>query len=175
MRRNIILSSVLVVITFAIVLVLGLTTLDGPRQSHFITTSSTNLSGESINGIKLHQSVHDSSFATEYGSDLTNGSDNALYDYYQITDNIVFATEKHDDHIIRLIALPSSTARTSKGIQTGDSIEKVKQLYGTHSYSRSEQGMDILGYVDKTNQETIEFWHWGSKVQIIRLDITSME
>lgn len=144
----------------------------GPRSVHFLTTASTNLAGERVDDLKLHQSIKDPSFVSQYGTQL-KPLNNALYDYYQVTSDLEVATNKGDDHIIRIIAY--SFGQTHSGIKVGDSIDKVKAIYGTHDYERSEQGFTILGYVDKQSQESIEFWCGGNTVETIRLDVTSME
>ena len=82
-----------------------------------------------------------------------------------------------DNENIRIsIGLNSNKSlSTSKGIFAGDPIEKVKKMYGNKYYERSEQGIDILGYVDKKNHRTIEFWYWNGNVQHIRYDIDEMQ
>jgi hypothetical protein len=78
--------------------------------------------------------------------------------------------------IIRIIVNDNHDKKlvTQNGIKLGDISEKVVKLYGKNYYKRQEQGTDILGYIDKKNQTTLEFWCVENKIQMIRLDIASI-
>lgn len=41
-------------------------------------------------------------------------------------------------------------------------------------YKRTEQGVDILGYVDQRNHQSIEFWYGHNRILFYRLDDNSM-
>ncbi|MEC1520719.1 hypothetical protein P9D43_01570 [Neobacillus niacini] len=63
-----------------------------------------------------------------------------------------------------------------KGIEVGDSIQKAKDLYGNRYYTRIEQGVTIIGYVDKKHNQSLEFWcDSKNKIILYRLDDNSME
>lgn len=148
----------------------------GPRSDHFYLTRSTDLRKESLAGISLFQSIQDKSFIQKFGEG-SNDHRNSVYDYYTFKDGFQVATQMGDDKIIRIsIGLNSDKSfSTSKGVFPGDPIKKVKKTYGDKYYERSELGTNILGYVDKKNNRTIEFWHWNGHVQYIRYDIDEME
>ncbi|MNR46927.1 hypothetical protein D3C85_1659620 [compost metagenome] len=86
----------------------------------------------------------------------------------------MIATKKGNDKIIRIsiTSLNAESLRTNRGIGIGESIDKVKQLYGSSYYTRWEQGVSIIGYVDV--KETLEFWYVDNEVVQIRYDIASM-
>ncbi|MEW9668258.1 hypothetical protein [Ammoniphilus sp. 3BR4] len=169
---TLLLSLIVRIVFFGISIALNI----GPRSDHFYLTQSTDLSDESLAGISLYQNIHNDSFIQKYGSGR-NDRNNSLFDYYQLEDGIVVATQLQDDKIIRIsIGLNSNPSlATAKGIFPGDSIEVVEKKYGKNYYERVEQGIDIRGYVDKQNHRTIEFWHWNGNVQQIRYDIDEME
>lgn len=144
-----------------------------PRYYYTFITDNTNLSNENINGLKLHQSMKDDWFIGKYGKEYER-IENALFDYYKLNDGLVIATKKGNDKIIRIsiTSLNAESLRTNRGIGIGESIDKVKQLYGSSYYTRWEQGGSILGYVD--GKETLEFWYVDNEVDQIRYDIASM-
>lgn len=148
----------------------------GPRSDHFYLTQSTDLSKESLAGISLYQSIQDETFIQKFGEG-NNDHRNSTYDYYQFKNGFQVATQLGDNKIIHIsIGLNSNKSlSTSKEIFAGDPIEKVKKKYGEKYYERTEQGIDILGYVDKKNHRIIEFWHWNGNVQHIRYDIDEMQ
>lgn len=145
-----------------------------PRYYYTLITANSNLNNENINGLKLYQSMKDNWFISKYGKEYKD-INNALYNYYQLKDGVVIATNKGDDKIIRIILNSQSdnSLRTNKGTGIGDSIDSVKEVYGEKYYIRHEQGSNIIGYVDKN--KTLEFWYLNGKVQEIRYDIRSMD
>jgi hypothetical protein len=144
-----------------------------PRYYYTLITDNTNLSNENINGLKLHRSMKDDWFIGKYGKEYER-IENALFDYYKLKDGLVIATKKGNDKIIRIsiTTLNAESLKTNKGIGIGESIDKVKQLYGASYYTRWEQGGSIIGYVD--GKETLEFWYVNNEVDQIRYDIASM-
>ncbi|MGG1517380.1 hypothetical protein ABE504_18350 [Paenibacillus oryzisoli] len=143
-----------------------------PRYFYTLVTKDTNLSNENINGLKLHQSMKDDWFIVKYGTEYER-KENALFDYYELNDGLMVATQKGNDKIIRISMTTVNTQplRTNKGIGIGESIDKVKQLYGGSYYTRWEQGSSIIGYVD--GKETLEFWYAQNEVDQIRYDVAS--
>jgi hypothetical protein len=69
-----------------------------------------------------------------------------------------------------------TSLKTAKGILIGSAKEDVIASYGSSYYTRNEQGVDIIGYVDHKLGVTIEFWLVeDGKVAEIRLDDTDID
>jgi hypothetical protein len=170
-RYSLIASGIIVIMTSAFYFWYSL-----HRSYAFRHTPTTDLSTENINGIYLNESIDDPKFVNQYERGLKK-IDNALYDYYELKDGIVIATDK-ERKIIRIV-LHSNLDKllaTSKGIRPGNTLEDVKQSYGGNFYHRvDDQGADVIGYLDREQQFTIEFWCWKDKVDEIRFDKTFME
>ncbi|MDQ0090454.1 hypothetical protein J2T12_003877 [Paenibacillus anaericanus] len=145
---------------------------------------STNLSNESIGGVKIHESINESSFIAQYGNPLSK-QDNDLYDYYYWKGGLETASihsGKDKDSIMRLIITITDKKtldkplHTAKGIELGDAKEKVISLYGNNYYKSNEQGVDIIGYIDHEQDITLEFWCTNvGEVAEIRLDDSSVK
>lgn len=144
-----------------------------PRSFHHFVTSGTNLENENINGLYLFQNVKDKKFVEMYGKQTFESQDNNLYQYYRIQDGVEIGTNDKGDILRFIIGTGISTA---KGIEVGDSINKAKAIYGKKYYKRVEQGVDIIGYVDKQHHQSLEFWYDSQKNIIsYRLEDNSME
>jgi hypothetical protein len=141
----------------------------GPRNAHYWTVKTTTLDQETIGNLSPDQSVNDLKPAP------TTDQNNSLFDYYTWESGTKIATNVNDDKIIRIIVDKSGASTTSKGIQVGSSKGEVIQAYGNDYYKRVEQGLDIIGYVDKRLNRTIEFWLVNGKVYSIRLDNGAMD
>ncbi|MFK9090990.1 hypothetical protein [Bacillus salipaludis] len=144
-----------------------------PRSFHQKFTESTDLHAENINGFYVFDNIHSDRFIGIYGKQFYKSTDNDLYNYYKIQEGLEIATLTNGG-ILRFI-IDNSSIPTSKGIKVGDSITKVKKAYGENFYKRTEQGVDIIGYVDKKNHQSIEFWHTQKKVLFYRLDDNIMK
>lgn len=141
-------------------------------------TKTTTLGQENIDGIQMYESIDSKEFIQKYGTNLEK-IDNALFDYYKLSDGLEIATNKQKQ-IIRVIinSETNSNMKTSKGIGLGNSVDDVINAYGTNYYKRNEEQMPsspVIGYVDHEKKVTIEFWNAEDKVVEIRCDITSME
>ncbi|WNS45888.1 hypothetical protein [Paenibacillus sp. MMS20-IR301] len=146
-------------------------------------TPATNLAGETIGGVKLHDHITDSHLLKQYGSPLSQ-DDNELYDYYHWKGGLVTASVHSgpdEGDIMRIMITPADTNRsddplhTAFGIGLGDSKQSVLDLYGTKYYKSNEQTADIIGYIDHKLGITLEFWCDPSgTVAEIRLDDVSM-
>ncbi|MFC7680025.1 hypothetical protein [Paenibacillus sp. GCM10028914] len=141
----------------------------GPRNAHYLTVKTTPLVQEKIGNLALNQSINGLKPAP------TADKNNSLFEYYTWEYGTKIATNFNDDKIIRIIVYENSSFATSKGIQVGDSKEKVIRAYGNNFYTRVEQGADIIGFVDKNLNQTIEFWLSNDNVYSIRLDKGSMD
>jgi len=167
---------VIIIILFLISCIIFMDYLYFQRSSSFIFTKTTNLSQENIGGLQLYQSIDSEEFVKKYGTN-SKRKDNALFDYYNLSDNLVIATNK-DRQIIRIIKDNESDRdiKTSKGIGLESSVEEVIEAYGKNYYKRvSDFGIPVIGYIDKAKNITIEFFYYEDKVEEIRYDITSME
>jgi hypothetical protein len=148
------------------------------RSSSFRFTQTTTLSQENIDGVQIYESIDSKEFIQKYGTNLKR-IDNALFDYYKLSDGLEIATNKQRQ-IIRVVinTETNSNMKTSKGIGLGSSIDDVINAYGTNYYKRTEEQMPwspVIGYVDHERKVTIEFWNMKNKVVEIRYDIASME
>ena len=59
-------------------------------------------------------------------------------------------------------------------IKIGDKKGKIVELYGSNYYTRLEQGVDIIGYVDNEKNWSIEFWLGEYGVDFYILDYNYM-
>lgn len=145
-------------------------------------TRTTNLSNESIGGIKIHENIKNRGFISQYGKPLRK-EDNDLYDYYYWKGGLKTASinyGKHKGSIKRLIIEGTdkkpfaNPLHTTKGIKLGDTIEKAISLYGNKYYKSSEQGAYIIGYIDHKENTTLEFWSDEKDIFQIRFDDSSV-
>lgn len=142
------------------------------RSFHHKWTATTDLYEENINGMNLFDNIRDQEFLDKYGEQLHESAKTETHTYFQIEKNIEIAVNSNGE-IMRFIV--NGKVPTSKGVREGDSIKEVKAAYGKKKYSRVEQGVDILGYVDKKRYQSIEFWHYKDKVLFYRYDDNSMK
>ncbi|BAU27939.1 hypothetical protein DFP93_10114 [Aneurinibacillus soli] len=157
-------------LTFLVYAVYHLYLLHGPRQAHYHQAASISLEQEKLGGIKLFQSIKTISPPS------TPTNDNHLFDYYTCGNGITVAIERGDEKIIRIITSNSDKSmKTAKGIGIGNEKEEVISAYGPSFYTREEFGLPIIGYIDKTNHRTLEFWLSGNNITMIRYDIDSMD
>lgn len=126
-----------------------------------VLARSTDLSSESVGGVKVRDNINSSSFSDKYQQPLDK-QNNELYDYYEWAGGLRTASINNGSQkgtILRLIISgPDNPLQTAKGIHIGDSKEKVLALYGETYYKSGEQGADIIGYLDREHQLTLEFW-----------------
>lgn len=136
------------------------------RSYHHMLTKNTNLSQEQVDGLRLGDNLN--------YKNLEKSSDVKGYDYYELRKGIEVATNKSEANIVRFI-VTDSQQETVRGIKIGDEKEKVIKEYGENYYTRSEQGVNIIGYVDKKNKTSIEFWLADGKVDMYRYDYQFMK
>lgn len=151
--------------------------LNKTRASVLDKVATTDLQQEIVSDLKLGQSIKDQSFTSQYGEQLTKRAETDLYTYYTLNPNVDIATNKGEDTIIRILLQNDNTGtmHTQKGTKIGSSKGDVISSYGNNYYERTEQGANIIGYVDQTLHQTLEFWLYEGKVHTIRFDISSME
>ena len=172
MRKNII-----IFITMAAILLIFGSSIDHNfgRSYHHFLTKSTDLSKENIENIYLNEEIDDEKIVSKYGKISNLSQDNSLYNYYFLREGIEIATNKDDNKIIRF-AVKDNDVKTEKGIKIGDKEDKVVKLYGDNYYTRLEQGVNIIGYVDKEKNWSIEFWlDENDRVDFYRFDYNFMK
>ncbi|WP_373598650.1 hypothetical protein [Paraclostridium bifermentans] len=177
MKKNIIkLGIVLGILLIAVLWIMGVIPPDS-RSYHHTVTKSTDLSNENVDGLYLGDRFNSEKVISKYGEMHIKSSDVDDYDYYCLSKNIEVATKKDDYNIVRFCVnneTLKTKMKTEKGVSFGDSKEKVIKLYGENYYNRIEQGLDIIGYVDKEQDCSIEFWLSEEGVCYIRLDYNYM-
>lgn len=144
------------------------------RFYHHFLCQYTDLSKENINGIYLGESINSDNVRSKYGYINKLSQDNAEYNNYYLNEKIEVATEKYDDKIIRFVVNDKNIS-SNKDIKIGDDKYKIIKSYGKNNYKRIEQGTNILGYVDRKNKTSLEFWMYDDKVMFFRLDYNYME
>jgi hypothetical protein len=152
-KRNILLF---ILATSLVVMLLG--GCIGDRESMIPKIPSTSLVNESIDEIKLLDSIHSVDFVEKYGKELET-IPNSKYNYYNLKNKLVIATNKKGE-IVR-ISTPSKDAsfQTSKGISISSTRDEIIKIYGKNQYERSDElGYKVLGYIDNQNKRTIEFF-----------------
>jgi hypothetical protein len=169
-------KKILLIVSIILVLCIGVFFLlvkhNLPRSFHHTYTKNTDLKGENVKGLHLFDNIRDKKFLDTYGEQLHESAKNENHKYFKIEKDIEIAVNGKGE-IVRFIV--GGEVPTSKGIKVGDSLKKVKVAYGKKNYFRSEQGVNILGYVDKKRNQSIEFWHYEDKILFYRFDDNSME
>jgi hypothetical protein len=147
------------------------------RSSKFIFTKTTNLTEESVGGVRLYENIDDKEFTNKYMANYQKIDNTTLFDYYKLSNGLTIATNKNRQ-IIRIIIYVKSdnSIKTSKGIGLGSSVDDVIKAYGENYYKRMDDiGVPVIGYVDQKRKVTIEFFNYENKVTMIRYDISSMQ
>lgn len=166
---------IIFVASIGIIFLLSALTLDQnfPHSYHYLITSTTNLGNESVDGLSLNDDYYSKKILEKYGKKTEQSRDVENYDYFQLSNGIEVAVNKKGK-ITRFI-ITDSGLETAKGIKIGDTKKDVIQAYGDNYYFRIEQGLDIIGYIDKKRNISIEFWIADNKVNFYRLDNKSMK
>ncbi|MGL5260649.1 MAG: hypothetical protein ACRC7V_11120 [Lachnospiraceae bacterium] len=172
MRKNII--KFIIVVSALLIFCFSIDHNFGRSYHHFIT-KSTDLTKENIENIYLNEEINTEKIISKYGKVSNFNQDNNLYNYYLLKEGIEIATNKEDNKIIRFI-INDKKIKTEKGIKIGDKKDKIMELYGSDYYTRLEQGVNIIGYVDKTKKCSIEFWLANDdSILFYRLDYNFMQ
>ncbi len=132
------------------------------KNDHFV--SSTFLPQEGLGEVSLLDPVNDE-FKERHGP--YSKSENVFYK--ELLRFSPFHVGTNDDDRIVYLQANDNNMATHKGVTIGTQIEKVKNLYGEDFYSRTEQGMPIIGYIDRESNITVQFWHYQGKVMHIRM------
>lgn len=157
------------------ILLLSAFTLDQsfPRSYHHLIASSTNLGSENVDGLSVNDEFSSKKISEKYGEKIEQSRDVENYDYFQLTKGIEVAVN-NKGKIARFI-VTDRHLNTAKGIKIGDEKKAIVQAYGDNDYFRTEQGADIIGFVDKKRNISLEFWLFDNKVNFYRLDNKSMK
>lgn len=163
------------VASIGIILLLSTYTLDQtfPRSYHHLITSSTDLGNENVDDLSVNDDFYSKKISEKYGEKTEQSRDVENYDYFELSNGIEVAVN-NKDKITRFI-VTDSNLKTAKGIKIGDEKNAIVKAYGDNYYFRTEQGSDIIGYVDKKRNLSLEFWLYDNKVILFRLDNNSMK
>lgn len=173
-KRLLLILALTITVVGLYVLIYNPLKLIGPRSWSYFGTTTTTLEGEGIAGITLGADIKNPEFISRFGMNIPKDHDNSLYNYYRLADGLAVATELAENIVIR-VRTDSSDYPTSRNIAVGDAVENVVNKYGADFYRRIEQGTDIMGYIDKSANVTIEFWYRSDSIVSIRYDISNME
>ncbi|KON85031.1 hypothetical protein AF331_13660 [Rossellomorea marisflavi] len=123
---------------------------------------STNLSGESIGGLKVGTFLREESGFKGYES---NGEYDRNYNQYT-NGKLDVSVDKETDEILAVGVIESGTGSTTAHIGLGSTLDEVTSAYGENyfSYTDSNQGMQEIGYVDHENNLLLSFVHVDNKV-----------
>lgn len=173
MRRNIIIFMTAI----GIILLLSVFLFDHifPRSYHYTFTKTTDLGKENIEGLFLNDDFYSDEITKKYGKKTEQSSKNIYYDYFELKKGIEVAVNKTGTGEISRFIINDINLKTAQGIKIGDKKDDVIKAYGKNYYFRPEQGTDIIGYVDKKIDISIEFWLYDNKVIMYRLDNKSMD
>ena len=83
----------------------------------------------------------------KYGKKTEQSRDVTDFNYFELTNGIEVAVNKKGE-ITRFI-VTDSNLETAYGIKIGDEKNDILKAYRDNYYFRSEQGANIIGYVDK--------------------------
>ena len=144
-----------------------------PRSYHHTFTKTTDLSKENIEGLFLNDNFNREEITKNYGKKTEQSRNVTGYDYFELKKGIEIVVNEKGN--IKRFIITDNNLETVKGIKIGDNKEDVIKAYGKNHYFRSEQGADIIGYVDKERNTSIEFWLFNDKVEFYKLDIKSMK
>ncbi|TKD72468.1 hypothetical protein [Pseudalkalibacillus hwajinpoensis] len=121
----------------------------------------------------LNEDFYSEEISNKYEKMTEQSRDVSDYAYFELKKGMEVAVNKTGE-MTRLI-IYNSNLETEKGIKIGDKKEDVINAYGSNQYFRSEQGANIIGYVDKKREKSIEFWLIDNKVNMYRFDNKSMK
>ncbi|WP_026675254.1 hypothetical protein [Alkalihalobacterium bogoriense] len=132
---------------------------------------STDLSNESIDGIKVGMSINDKSFIAKNGNfelypDNEHYATRRNYDQYWNQD-FIMGVDRETKEILQVGVLEENkTSSSAMGIKIGAFIDEVKVLYGENYYNfeDKDQGIYIIGYIDHQNNVNLSFVHIDNKV-----------
>ncbi|MBA3927436.1 hypothetical protein [Listeria rustica] len=156
------------------------------RQTFFVTGSpyheihkqvaSTDLSSESVNGVKIDQVLSTAAQKKDFKSkEVTDKSlqkeIKVLVPKKKEKATYWVSIEDADKNRVIHIEYGSDKLTTSRGIKFGDSVDKVTSTYGSayRNLTKSDRYEQELVYEDKDNNIELRFGFWDNKVEMIWL------
>jgi len=161
----IIIGTVLLLGCFSIYLILG-----GINDIKQIQTKSTDLSNEKINNFGLmDKSIN---IRTEYNlqkPDVQNEKEDGWIGYnYGSNSYAYIRTDLKDQTIIFSSTLKKFHTNRHIGIDTD--IKKIEKAYGKNNYKiTNDQGLYVIGYIDRVHEIRLEFYYVDKSVQEISI------
>ncbi|KMT59006.1 hypothetical protein [Paenilisteria newyorkensis] len=156
------------------------------RQTFFVTGSpyheihkqvaSTDLSSESVNGVKIDQVLSTAAQKKDFKSKQV--SDKSLQKEIKVLipkkkEKATYwvSIEDADKNRVIHIEYGSDKLTTSRGIKFGDSVDKVTSTYGSayRNLTKSDRYEQELVYEDRDNNIELRFGFWDNKVEMIWL------
>lgn len=156
------------------------------RQTFFVTGSpyheihkqvaSTDLSSESVNGVKIDQVLSTAAQKKDFKSKEV--SDKSLKKEIKVLvpkkkEKATYWVSIEDADKNRVIHMEygSDKLTTSRGIKFGDSVDKVTSTYGSayRNLTKSDRYEQELVYEDRDNNIELRFGFWDDKVEMIWL------
>jgi|SRR5690625_654667 len=134
-------------------------------ETNYRFVSSTDLSGEQIGELAIHDSMTEEIF-TIFGE--YEEKDNVNYDELYVFKDIEIGTSVRDQIIYITALTPELT--TTKGIKIGDSTDLITETYGKKFFRRSDMGLgESINYVDRDEKLHLQFWLQDDKIVQISL------
>ncbi|WP_226683253.1 hypothetical protein [Sutcliffiella horikoshii] len=132
---------------------------------------STNLSGETIDGIELGMDISNETFQQKYGRakpDPDNqhySAQGRKYDQYWIN-GLLLGVDRETNEILSIGRISNHPSSAENRVELGDSMEKVILEYGDHfyTYNDSQQSISVIGYVDHSNNLHLSINHSENRV-----------
>ncbi len=135
---------------------------------------SIDLKNEAINDIKV-------------GDRIDNNEKNTMKkNYHEVTEMgfPILVTSDYDDSLrfknlflafknnkIVSIATDNKNFTTGRGIKVGDALSQVKVQYGANFFTEEGEIGTLIGYIDRKNHITLNFFYHENKVQQIVLTL----
>ncbi|MEN2465812.1 hypothetical protein [Ornithinibacillus sp. JPR2-1] len=137
---------------------------------------STDLSDESIDGIKVGMNIHDESFIMKHGNfqlhpDNQHYAAQRNYDQYW-NKEIMVSVNRETEEILQVgIMENNNTSSSERGIKRGSSVNELIETYGENyfTYEDKEQSISIIGYVDHPNNLQLTFVYFDDQITGVNL------
>lgn len=127
--------------------------------------SNTDLASEQIEPFELLKEI-DEKTLDSYGS--FDEKEDRYFDQMLAYDDFSLGID-HEGNLI-YIEIREEGYETSLGINVGDSIDQVEEMYGTNTYTSKEMGIGVSkNYVDRDEKKHIKFFEEDGKITQITL------
>lgn len=126
--------------------------------------ADTDLSSEQIEPFDLLETMDDEKL-NALGS-FEEGKNQVFQTMYEYDD---FSIAVNEEEELIYIEVRNQGYETAQGIQVGDSVERVEELYGSDTYTTKETGIGISkNYVDRDHKRQIKFFETDGLITQIR-------